>query len=75
MMYTKRIIINVPSDTRGWGENKRILPALTATVEVSFDYEAVAQHFGAKAARSKGKTSRLLSGKGKVKVITVKEST
>ena len=69
----KRHHIIVPSKTYGWGESKRTDPALDCWIEVNLDEEAIAQHFGAKAARSKGKRATQLAGMLKVKVISSKE--
>lgn len=70
----REFTIIVPEEQRGWGEHKRTLPKLVATVEVYVDESWIAQHIGSKAARSKGKRSKALSGHVKVKVLKVKES-
>jgi hypothetical protein len=65
--------ITVPSEVRGWGENKRTLPALDVHLEIAIDWQRIAQHFGEKAARSKGKRSVALGGKIKIKAVKVAE--
>lgn len=61
--------IIVPAETRGWGENKRTLPALQARVELVVDLDKIIKHFGAKAARSKGGRSSALGGRVKIKIL------
>jgi hypothetical protein len=65
--------IRIPAETRGYGEDKRTLPALEAKVELSIDLDKLIQHFGEKAARSKGSSTRMLGGKMKLKVLTKRE--
>lgn len=74
-MKTHAFTIHVPKETRGWGDNKRELPALHARVEVQIDVEQIAQHHGQQAARNKGKSRRLLNGMVVVKVLSAKEQT
>ena len=61
--------IKVPEITRGWGEDKRVLPGFEAVVELTIDIDKIVQHFGEKAARSKGRHSNALAGRVKLKVI------
>ena len=68
-----RTHITVPAETRGWGENKRMLPALQAVLEVSINWEKLVQRFGEKAARSKGKRTSMLAGLIKIKCVSTKE--
>lgn len=65
--------ITVPAETRGWGENKRQLPALDVRLEFTIDWQRLAQEMGAKAARSKGRRSTAMGGKIKVKAVKVEE--
>jgi hypothetical protein len=63
--------ITVPAETRGFGEHKRELPALEAKLEITIDWDKIANHFGAKAARSKGKRASMLGGRIKIKAAKV----
>jgi hypothetical protein len=56
--------INVPATSRGYGENRRDLPAFEALVEVQFDAEYIAQVLGQRAARAR--TRRAVIGSGLV---------
>lgn len=73
MSKTYKANIVVPAETRGWGENKRRLPALGVKLEVDIDWQRLLQHYGAKAARSKGRRATLLGGMIKVKAVKVTE--
>jgi len=55
-------IVHVRAEERGYGEHKRTLPALTVTVEVELDLDAIATNLGRKAARSKGQKATDLGG-------------
>lgn len=66
-MNFKRTIF-VPSETKGYGENKRELPAMQVVVELDINVDEIAKHFGRKAARSKSGRSTALGRRIKIKV-------
>lgn len=72
-MKTWTATVIVPEETRGWGENKRTLPALQAKVELRIDLDKIVNHLGHKAARSKGGMTNALGGMVKLKVLSLKE--
>jgi hypothetical protein len=74
-MTTWKQTIRVPEETRGWGENKRVLPAKKATIELTINVDAILQGMGCKAARSKGKRSSAMGGKVRAVVRNVYEET
>lgn len=68
-----RFKATIPAETRGWGENKRTLPALVGTIELDIDLDRIMSHFGAKAIRSRGKRAAGLSGMVKARAKDIKE--
>jgi len=70
-MSTRTYRMTIPAETRGWGENKRVLPAQVVQVELYINEEALAAELGRKAARSKGKRTTALAGKVKCKLVRV----
>jgi hypothetical protein len=71
MTYKAKIIVD--ADTWGWGESKRILPALDVDLEMTVNWDGIYKRFGAKAARSKGRRASLLGGLIKIKAVRIKE--
>jgi hypothetical protein len=70
---TRRYIVTVPAETRGYGEKARILPALTCEVALTIDAEALVAKLARGAAR--GKTGKSVEAGGLVqcKVIAKRE--
>jgi hypothetical protein len=72
MAWKYKATITVPEETRGYGESRRVLPAQVATVELTLELDRIVNHFGAKAARSKGQRTTALGGRVKIKVLKSK---
>lgn len=68
-IYTS--VVEVPSRTRGYGDNQVIQPGFTTKVEVTLDLDEIAKVLGRAAARSKGKQSREIGGLAVAKLVTV----
>lgn len=65
----QRFKIHIEEETRGFGEDKRVLPQVDATVELTINVERIVEWLGHKAVRSRGKRARALAGQVVVRVI------